>query len=46
VIEDYEFCRSVAEGRRHRPGFAEAVEWVNVQAALLKSAASGMWEDV
>jgi len=46
VIEDYEFCRSVAEGRRHQPGFAEAVEWVNVQAALLKSAASGTWEDV
>jgi predicted dehydrogenase len=46
VIEDYEFCRSVAEGRRHQPGFAEAVEWVKVQAALLKSAAGGTWEDV
>ena len=46
VIEDYEFCRSVAEGREHSPGFADAVEWVSVQAALLKSAASGSWEDV
>jgi predicted dehydrogenase len=46
VIEDYEFCRSVAEGREHRPGFGDAVEWVSVQAALLKSAASGAWEPV
>jgi predicted dehydrogenase len=46
VIEDYEFCRSVAEGREHSPGFADAVEWVSVQAALLKSAESGTWEDV
>jgi predicted dehydrogenase len=46
VIEDYEFCRSVAEGRQHRPGFAEAVEWVSVQAALLKSVQSGRWEPV
>ena len=46
VIEDYEFCRSVAEGREHRPGFGDAVEWVSVQAALLRSAESGRWEDV
>jgi predicted dehydrogenase len=46
VIEDYEFCRSVAEGRQHRPGFEEAVEWVSVQAALLRSAQTGQWEDV
>jgi predicted dehydrogenase len=46
VIEDYEFCRSVAEGREHRPGFADAVEWVSVQAALLTSAKSGSWEPV
>jgi predicted dehydrogenase len=46
VIEDYEFCRSIAAGRRHEPGFAEAVEWVSVQAALLRSAESGGWEDV
>jgi predicted dehydrogenase len=46
VIEDYEFCRSVLEGRPHDPGFAEAVEWVSVQAALLKSVESGRWEPV
>ena len=28
------------------PGFAEAVDWVCVQAALLRSAQSGRWEDV
>jgi predicted dehydrogenase len=46
VIEDYEFCRSIARGRAHRPGFEEAVEWVSVQAALLRSTESGRWEDV
>ena len=46
AIEDYEFCRSVAERRPHRPGFEEALDWVCVQAALLRSARSGHWEDV
>ncbi|MGH2968139.1 MAG: Gfo/Idh/MocA family protein, partial [Solirubrobacteraceae bacterium] len=46
VIEDYEFMRSVAEGRPHRPGFEDALAWVSVQAALLKSAGSGRWEPV
>jgi predicted dehydrogenase len=46
VIEDYEFCRSVAEERPHSPGFTEAVEWVSVQAALLESVGSGRWEPV
>jgi predicted dehydrogenase len=46
VIEDYEFCRAVSEDREHRPGFGDAVEWVSVQAALLRSAESGRWEDV
>jgi predicted dehydrogenase len=46
VIEDYEFCRSVAEGRPHRPGFEDALAWVEVQAALLGSVRSGAWEPV
>jgi predicted dehydrogenase len=46
VIEDYEFCRSVVEGRPHSPGFEDALAWVNVQAALLRSVESGRWEDV
>jgi predicted dehydrogenase len=46
VIEDHEFCSSVAAGRPHEPGFEHAVQWVEVQDALLRSAASGRWEDV
>jgi predicted dehydrogenase len=46
VIEDYEFCRSVAQGRPHRPGFEDALAAVSVQAALLESARSGRWETV
>lgn len=46
VIEDFEFCRSVAERRQHRPGFADALAAVSVQAALLRSVESGHWEDV
>jgi predicted dehydrogenase len=46
VIEDYEFCRSVAEERRHSPGFEEALAWVSVQAALLRSVETGRWEPV
>ena len=46
VIEDYEFCRAIAEERPFSPGFGEAVEWVSVQAALLKSVESGRWENV
>jgi predicted dehydrogenase len=46
VIEDYEFCRAVAEGTRFVPGFGEALDWVAVQAALLRSVQSGRWEDV
>jgi len=46
VIEDYEFCRAVAERRPHRPGFEDALAAVSVQAALLRSTESGRWEDV
>jgi predicted dehydrogenase len=46
VIEDFEFCRSVIERRAHRPGFEDALAAVSVQAALLRSAESGSWEDV
>jgi predicted dehydrogenase len=46
VIEDYEFCRSLAERRSHEPGFADALAFVRVQDALLESARSGRWEDV
>jgi predicted dehydrogenase len=46
TIEDYEFCRALTERRPFRPGFEEALAWVSVQAALLRSAESGRWEDV
>ncbi len=46
VIEDYEFCRSVAEDRPHDPGFEAALALVSVQAALLESARTGSWEPV
>ncbi|MGH2798031.1 MAG: Gfo/Idh/MocA family protein, partial [Thermoleophilaceae bacterium] len=44
AIEDFEFCRSVAEGRPHSPGFGDALAAVSVQAALLRSCESGRWE--
>jgi predicted dehydrogenase len=46
AIEDYEFCRSIAAGRPHTPGFADALRWVEVQSALLESARTGRWEPV
>jgi predicted dehydrogenase len=46
VIEDLEFLRAVAEERPHQPSFDEALAFCDVQAALLKSAASGRWEAV
>jgi predicted dehydrogenase len=46
TIEDYEFCRAVAEGRPFEPGFEQALQWASVQDALLRSAGSGAWEQV
>jgi predicted dehydrogenase len=46
VIEDHEFCRAVAQGRPYEPGFEHALAFAAVQDALLRSAASGRWEDV
>jgi predicted dehydrogenase len=45
-IEDHEFLESVANERPHCPGFTEALEFVNVQAAVLRSWQSGSWEPV
>lgn len=46
TIEDHEYLSAVAEGRPFAPGFSEAVDYVSVQAAVLRSAESGRWEDV
>ncbi|MGZ4193423.1 MAG: Gfo/Idh/MocA family protein [Solirubrobacteraceae bacterium] len=46
TIEDHEFCTAVAEERPFEPGFDQALEWAEVQDALLRSARSGAWETV
>jgi len=46
VIEDYEYLSSVAADRQHDPGFSEAINYVSVQDALLRSWKSEQWEDV
>ncbi len=46
VIEDYEFCRAVAEESPFTPGFEQALDWAAVQDALLRSHESGGWETV
>ncbi len=46
TIEDYEFCAAVAEERPFEPSFEDALAWAAVQAALLRSAGSGGWEEV
>jgi predicted dehydrogenase len=46
TIEDYEYLESVAHGRRHTPSFEEAVDFVSVQDAWLRSCESGTWVDV
>ncbi|MGZ4226116.1 MAG: Gfo/Idh/MocA family protein [Solirubrobacteraceae bacterium] len=46
TIEDFEFCRAVAEGRPFEPGFEQALQFACVQDALLRSVKSGRWEDV
>ncbi len=45
-IEDHEFLESVAVGRPHHPGFAEALQYVSVQDAVLRSWKSERWESV
>jgi predicted dehydrogenase len=45
-IEDHEFLQSVAAGRQHSPGFGDALRFVEVQAAVLRSWQSRTWEQV
>jgi predicted dehydrogenase len=45
-IEDHEFLQSIAVRRAHVPGFSEALQYVSVQNAVLKSWKSGRWENV
>lgn len=46
ALEDHEYLSAVSDERPHSAGFAEAVAYVSVQAALLRSWVSGAWEDV
>ena len=46
AIEDLVFLESLVGGAPFRPGFAEAVDVVSVQQALIDSWASGQWEAV
>ncbi|WP_419931365.1 Gfo/Idh/MocA family protein [Candidatus Poriferisodalis sp.] len=46
ALEDHQYLSAVSAGRPHCAGFAEAVAYVSVQAALLRSWVSGAWEDV
>lgn len=46
TIEDLEYLDSVAQRRPHHPGFDDALRFVTVQAALLRSVASSHWEEI
>jgi predicted dehydrogenase len=46
AIEDYEFVDAVARGEPYEPGFDAALDYVAVQAALVRSWESGSWEAV
>ncbi len=46
VIECAQFLDAVVSGEQHEPGFDEAIAYVSVQAALVRSWESGAWESV
>ena len=46
AIEDHEFCQALATGGNFSPGFAEAVDVVSVQQALIESWTSRGWRTV
>ncbi len=46
VIEDLNYLQAVTSGTQHQPGFSEALDYVSVQAALIRSWQSRAWEPV
>jgi predicted dehydrogenase len=46
AIEDYEFLDAVARGEPYEPSFEAALDYVAVQAALVRSWESSSWETV
>ena len=46
TVQDHEFLAAVAEGRPHAAGMEQALAYVSVQAALMRSWETGAWTDV
>jgi predicted dehydrogenase len=46
VIEGLNFLQAVVSGQQHEPGFTQALDYVSVQAALIRSWQSRAWEPV
>ncbi len=46
TIEDLEFMDAVAHRRPFHPDFNDALRYVSVQAAILRSAANRQWEEI
>jgi predicted dehydrogenase len=46
AIEDFEFLEAIARGHPHEPSFEDALRYVEVQDALVRSWSSGRWEEV
>lgn len=44
TIEDYEFLQALATRSEFHPGLEDALDWVEVQEALLRSDRTGSWE--
>jgi len=46
TIEAYHFLQSIVDGNQYEPGLAQAYDYANVHAAMIRSWDSGTWEDV
>lgn len=46
TIENFEFLQALATGSEFHPGLEDALGWVEVQDALLRSDRTGSWEPV
>ena len=46
MIEALAFLKSVVAGQPHDPGFTQALANASVAQAMIRSWASGAWEDV
>lgn len=46
IVEAYHFLQSIVAGEQHEPGLAQAYDFANVNAAMMRSWTSNTWEDV